>query len=313
MIRGSFEEQVRAVKRAVELGINYFDTAPRYGEGVSETNLGQVLQKLGSENVLVATKVALQDEDLDDIKSAIQKSLKRSLSRLNRKSIDVLQLHAQIALVRGKVRSETLGVDDVLGAKGVADAFDEACAQGIIRFSGFTGLGETAALHKVVESRRFDVVQTYYNLLNPSAGFPVPTGFVGNDFKLLIRKASAKKMGVVVIRALAGGVLGGDVARQGYASPTPGSLVEGTDYEAEVERANRLLSVLVGESGSLPEAGIRFALTNKEVSTVLVGFSNLTQIEEAARCSGMKPLPKSAVERLQQLWATDFGRRQTSS
>ena len=232
---------------------------------------------------------------------------------MSRKSIDVLQLHAQIALTRGRFRSDTLGVDDVLGAGGVADAFDEARAQGLIRFCGFTGLGETAALHKAVESGRFDVVQTYYDMLNASASFPVPAGFVGDDFKLLIRKASANKMGVVVIRALAGGALGGEVSRRGYASPTPGSLIDGTDYQAEVERANRLLSELAGEFCNLPEVAIRFALMGREVSTVLVGFSNLAQIEEAARCSGMKPLPKSAIDRLQQLWATDFGRRQTSS
>jgi len=308
MIRGSPSDQIRAVSRATALGINYFDTAPRYGDGQSETNLGQVLKKLQPKDVIVATKVGLEEGDLVDIGSAVQRSLKRSLSLLKRTSIDVLQLHAQIALVRGKFRRETLGVEDVLGARGVADAFEKARTQGLVHFCGFTGLGETEALHRIVESGRFDVVQAYYNLLNPSAGFPVPAQFVGNDFKLLIKKASERSMGVVVIRALAGGALGGDLSRQGYASPIPGSLVEGTDYETEVQRASTLHFLVKGENRSLPQAAIRFALMNRRVSTVLVGFSNLNQIEDAVSCSGGEPFPRSAIEKLEKLWATDFGR-----
>lgn len=310
MIRGSYEEQFHAVRRAIELGINYFDTAAGYGNGLSETNLGRVLRELQPKNVIVATKVGIRTEDLGDIRGAVQKLLKESLRRLKRESVDVLLLHTQVALMRGRFRSEALGVEDVLRAGGVADVFDEARSQGLVRFSGFTGLGETEALHQIVASGRFDVVQVYYNLLNPSAGFSVPVGFVGNDFKLLIRKASEKKMGVVVIRVLAGGALGGNMARQGHAAPKLGSaLVEGADYEADVDRAKKLQFLISGEIQSLSQAGIRFALMNKEISTVLVGFSNLRQIEEAASCSVEEPFPKEWIDKLQGLWATDFGRR----
>jgi aryl-alcohol dehydrogenase-like predicted oxidoreductase len=309
MIRGSYREQIQAVSRAIELGINYFDTAQRYGNGSSETNLGRVMKELKPKNVIVATKVGLQAEDLKDIRGAVRRSLNGSLSLLNRESIDVFQLHAQVAMTRGRSRPGTLGVEDVLGVGGVADVFDEARSQGLIRFCGFTGLGETEALHQIIDSGRFDVVQVYYNLLNPSAGFPVPAGFVGNDFRLLIRKASEKKMGVVVIRVLAGGALGGEAARKGYASPVPGDLVEGTDYKADVNRAKKLSFLIAGEIQSLPQAGIRFALMNRKISTVLVGFSNLSQIEEAARCSVKEPFPKNLIEKLQGLWATDFGIR----
>lgn len=212
-------------------------------------------------------------------------------------------------MAHGRSRPGTLGVEDVLGVGGVADAFDEAQSQGFIHFSGFTGLGETEALHQIIDSGRFDVVQVYYNLLNPSAGFPVPARFVGNDFKLLIRKASEKKMGVAAIRVLAGGALGGEAARKGYASPVPGDLIEGTDYESDVNRAKKLSFLIAGEIHSLPQAGIRFALMSREISTVLVGFSNLNQIEEVARCSVKEPFPKNLIEKLQGLWATDFGIR----
>jgi aryl-alcohol dehydrogenase-like predicted oxidoreductase len=309
MIRGSHREQVQAVSRAIELGINYFDTAPQYGNGSSEISLGRVMKELRPKDVIVATKVALRPQDFGDIRGAIQKSLRESLSRLNRESIDVFQLHSQVALTRGRFRPGTLGLEDVLGVGGVADVFDEARSQGLIRFIGFTGLGETETLHQVIASNRFDVVQTYYNLLNPSAGFSVSDGFVGNDFKLLIAKASEKKMGVVVIRVLAGGALGGEVARQGYAASTTGTLTEGANYETDVNRAKKLHFLISGEIQSLPQAAIRFALMNREISTVLVGFSNLSQIEEAASCSVREPFPRNWIDRLEALWATDFGRR----
>jgi aryl-alcohol dehydrogenase-like predicted oxidoreductase len=309
MIRCSHREQRQAVRCAIERGINYFDTAQRYGDGSSETNLGRVLNELQPPNVIIASKVGLQTEDLTDIEGAVRRSLEGSLSRLRRESLDVFLLHAQVALERGGFRPGTLGVEDVLKIGGVADAFDEAKRQRLIRFSGFTGLGETDALHQIIDSDRFDVVQVYYNLLNPSAGFPVPTGFIGHDFKLLISKASEKKMGVIVIRVLAGGALGGEAARQGYASPTLGSLIKGAEYDAELDRAQKLHFLITGDSWSLPQAGIRFALMNSDVSTVLVGFSNLSQIEEAANCSIKEPFPEKLIQRLQGLWATDFGRR----
>ena len=310
MMRGSYEEQVQAVKRATELGINYFDTSARYGNGLSETNLGRVLQELQPKNVVIATKVGLGFEDLDDVRGDVLQSLNNSLRRLNLESVDVFMLHTQLALTRGGFRPSTLGVDDVLSVGGVADVFDEVKSQGLIRYSGFTGLGETEALHQVVASGRFDVVQVYYNLLNPSAGFAVPDGFVGHDFKLLIDKASEKGMGVAVVRVLAGGALGGNNARQGYAAPMLGSvLVEGADYKADEERTTKLQFLLSSDVKSLPGAGIRFALMNQAVSTVLVGFSNLRQIEDAVSCSEEKPFPGKMVEQLRDLWATDFGRK----
>lgn len=309
MIRGSHREQLQAVSRGLELGINYFDTAPMYGNGRSETNLGSVMGELQPENVIISTKVGLRAEDLGNIGGAIRRSLKESLSRLNLESIQLFQLHSQVSVLRGGLGAETLGLEDVLGTGGVADVFDELRSEGLIKYRGFTGLGETEVLHKIVGSGRFDSVQAYYNLLNPSAGFPVPQGFVGNDFRLLINRASEKRMAVVIIRVLAGGALGGEAARRGYASPSPGALIQGADYDADADRARKLDFLVEGEIQSLPQAAIRFALMNREISTVLVGFSDMNQIQEAARCLVREPFPKKFMDRLQHLWATDFERK----
>jgi aryl-alcohol dehydrogenase-like predicted oxidoreductase len=312
MVRGSLEERVSAVARALDLGINYFDTAPAYGGGKSEENLGQVIMRIKRE-VFVATKVALSQEDLKDIKGAVQHSLEVSLRRLNRECVDVLQLHTPVSISDDNSGSaQRVSAQNVLG--GLVDAFDGLRGKGMVRFIGFTGLGDTDAIHRIIESGRFDVVQAYYNLLNPSAGMDAPADFAGQNFRLSIGKARANGMGVVVIRVLAGGALGGTAARRGHAAPTVGrALVPGNEYQIDQRRAAKLDFLLRGDIANLSQAGIRFALSNADVSTVLVGFSSLGQIEEAAACSGRGPLPAAAIEQLKKQWAARFSMREEQS
>ena len=307
LIRGKPQEQLEAVSHAIELGINYFDTAPQYGNGQSETNLGLVLRQLRPD-VRVATKVGITPDDLKDLKGAIQSSVETSLRRLGRERLDVLQLHTPIAEDRaGGGRWRSLGVSDVLGKSGVADVFDAVRSQGLVGYLGFTGLGDTEALHQVVGSRRFDVVQTYYNLLNPSAGVKVPAGFAGQDFRQLIDVASRQGMGIVVIRVMAGGALGGRIARSGYASPSiGGALVPSSEYDKDEARATKLNFLVEGDVHSLPQATVRFALMNPNVSTVLVGYSSISQIDEAAECSEKAAISPTSMARLNALWASDF-------
>src|SRR5258708_6685714 len=86
MVRESPPERERAVARAVELGITYFDTAPSYGDGESERNLGQALRALRAD-VQVGTKFRLDEGDRQDVAGAIARSLEASLTRLGRNSV----------------------------------------------------------------------------------------------------------------------------------------------------------------------------------------------------------------------------------
>src|SRR5439155_20709638 len=95
MIRGTPAEQERAVARALALGVNYFDTAPLYGDGQSEQNLGRALKALGAE-VVVGTKCRLNPTGRCGIAGALARSLEASLKRLQRESVDLLQLHNAI-------------------------------------------------------------------------------------------------------------------------------------------------------------------------------------------------------------------------
>src|ERR1700682_1033409 len=80
MVRGTAADQERAVARALEAGINYFDTAALYGNGESERNLGRVLKALKAE-VIVGTKVRLGAEHRADVGKAIEKGMDDSLKR----------------------------------------------------------------------------------------------------------------------------------------------------------------------------------------------------------------------------------------
>ena len=100
MVRGEPADQVRAVARAIELGINYFDTASRYGGGRSETNLGRVLHELSadvvSSTIYVGTKYSLGEADPSDLKAGVIQSVEASLKRLGREQVDLIQLHDRI-------------------------------------------------------------------------------------------------------------------------------------------------------------------------------------------------------------------------
>ena len=91
MIRGEHGDQVKAVARAMELGINYFDTASSYGNGQSETNLGRVLKELGAD-VYVGTKFRVTTHEAGHIKDDVIVSVENSLDRMQREQVDLIQI-----------------------------------------------------------------------------------------------------------------------------------------------------------------------------------------------------------------------------
>jgi L-galactose dehydrogenase/L-glyceraldehyde 3-phosphate reductase len=283
----------------MEAGINYFDTAPSYGRGQSEQNLGQVLRQLNAE-VYVGTKVRVPPEEFGDLRSAITRSVEASLQRLGRDSVDLIQLHNHIARQRD-LDDACLSVGDVLSD--VVPTFQSLQAQGKVKYYGITALGETAALHEVIDSGALYTAQVCYNLLNPSAGHWVPTAFPNQDFEQLIDRATSKQMGCIGIRVLAAGALSGVMERHPIAVPTVDPIGTGPDYQADVKLAQSLSFLTTeGHAASLPEAAMRFAWSHVRLSTVLVGFSSHDHLEEAIAAAERGALPAAAIDRLQQAW-----------
>jgi aryl-alcohol dehydrogenase-like predicted oxidoreductase len=297
MVRGSPADQERAVARALELGINFFDTAALYGNGASETNLGRVLKTLRPE-IFLSTKFTILPADHGRIGAAVTSSIEASLKRLDRDRVDLLQLHNRIALG---------GADRPLAPaivlEEVVPALDRLRRDGKIRFCGITALGETPQLHQVVDARAFDTAQICYNLLSPSAGGPLPPGFPAQDFGGLLERARAAGMGTIGIRVLAGGALSGSETRHPIGLPTIEPIASGADYRADVARARQLQNLIdEGHAASLIEAALRFVIANEAMTTVLVGTSTIEQLETAVAAVEKGPLSRAALERLAQLW-----------
>src|ERR1700730_3362168 len=172
MVRGDPRDQERAVARALAVGVNYFDTAVQYGDGESEKNLGRALQNLKPATEAVGAKGRLAPGEFGRITDAVTMSLEGSLARLRLDRVDVFHLHNPITETGG---GSALSVAQVLGD--VVPAFERLRAQGKIRFLGITAVGDTAALHQVIDARGFDSAQVVYNMLNPSASEQLPKNY----------------------------------------------------------------------------------------------------------------------------------------
>ena len=299
LVRGDHRAMVNVVARAIELGINYFDTAPFYGDGKSETNLGRILKELGSE-VLVGTKVMLTAAEMDRIEDAVVASVNKSLKRLQRESVDLMQLHNPIGAHRQPDR-RWVGIDDVEPA---VRAFQSLQNEGKIRHFGFTGLGETDPLQEIVESGTFDSIQTCYNLLNPSSGIQAPSDYPFQDYRMLMDRASGHRMGIIAIRILAAGALSGAMDRHPIAIPSVAPISSGPQYADDVETSKAFRFLMEeGITENLVEAAIRFVLSNDGVSTALIGISNQEQLEQAVKYANKGSLPEEILPRLSEVWS----------
>jgi L-galactose dehydrogenase/L-glyceraldehyde 3-phosphate reductase len=299
MVRGTAADQERAVARAIEVGINYFDTAVQYGDGVSEQNLGGVLHRLGTKDALVGTKVRLRSDEFGRIAHAVTTSLDGSLRRLQRDYVDVFHLHNAITAAGG---GESLSVRQVL--EEVAPAFQSLRAAGKLRLLGLTAVGETAALQQVIDSGVFGSAQVVYNMLNPSAGCALPVHYPAQDYGQLLEHARRARVGVVGIRILAGGALSGSSHRHPVASPEPEPIGSALSYKTDLSRASRLMPLVTeGFAASLPEAAIRFAISHPAMGTILVGMASVEEFEAALAAVLKGPLPTVALQRIAELTA----------
>ncbi len=281
MNRGDAREQRAIVERAVEAGITYFDTAPNYGEGLSETNLGRVVRELGiRDRVLIGTKVGLLEAEADQ-DTALRAIFEGSLQRLGLDRVDLLFLHSRVPRE---------GLSD---ARRAAEVFDRVKANGQTTLTGFTAHGDTAAVKELAQVGVYDTAQAYFSAANPSSGYAgVSRG--EQDFDGVIDVAARAGLGVINIQPLsAGGLL--DQAHPYARDFTHGRLLGVGAHLADLARALELDSVY--------ELALRFALAKPGISCVLVGFSSMQQLEEALRWSARGALPPEQIQQILNLTA----------
>jgi aryl-alcohol dehydrogenase-like predicted oxidoreductase len=283
MNKGEPREQRAIVERAVDAGITYFDTAPNYGEGLSETNLGRVIRELGiRDRVQVGTKVGLLERDMPDPERALRTIFESSLRRMDLDHVDMLFLHSQV-----RFEPDERSIRPV-HARTAASLLALVKSEGGTRLTGFTAHGDTNAVKDLACAGEFDVVQAYFSAANPSSGFAGVSG-EQQDFDGVVDDAASAGLGVINIQPLsAGGLL--DQAHPYARDFTHGRLLSVGARLANLAAEWQLDSVY--------ELALRFALAKPGISCVLVGFSSMQQLEQALTWSDRGALAEECVRRV---------------
>lgn len=277
------QESLRALHRAIDLGMNFIDTADAYGRGHSEELIAQVL-KTRRREVILATKggnqftarQGLRNFDPDYITSALEQSLKR----LQIETIDLYQLHnpSQEVMRRGDI----------------FDRLDQFKREGKIRFYGVS-LEKTADGIVAIETGKPDTLQVVYNILHQD---PEET---------LFPLAQKENVGIIARVPLERGVLSGRFKSAAeFAQKDWRRGVFPDEALVRVQAAVEELAFLVkGEVPNLAQAALRFVLSHPAVSTVIPGIRTVQQAESNIAVSG-KTLPAEDVTKLQELYRGDF-------
>lgn len=275
--------QTAAVRAALHSGIDYFDTAPAYGAGRSEANLGAVLAGLGSPAVTVSTKVVLAEDGLDRPRDVVLRSAEDSLRRLRRDRVDMLLLHNRVARQRPAGRrigvGPVLGLADVVDPGGVLDGFDELLRSGVIAACGVTAFGgEPAAVSEVMDTGIPTVVNAAFSLMEPTAGLAVTPPGGGDDHGQVIAAAASRRVGVIAIRVFASG-----------------RLLQPTD-DPVTASVQDLAAQLGG--GDAYRGCLAFVLGTPGISTAVVGFSEASHVHAAAAAVRSTLAAGAAIEEM---------------
>lgn len=268
--KGAVEtESLRALHKAVDLGLNFIDTALVYGDGKSEELIGRFVRQR-KDRLTIATKIPPKNrrwptppgtglEEVFPYKHII-KCTERSLKNLGIETIDLQQFHVWL--------------DDWTCAQSWIDAIGRLKKQGKIRFAGIsTNDHQPEGVLMAARSGLIDSFQVIYNI------------FDQRPEDLLFPLCAELNIGVIARVPFDEGALTGAI--------TPSTTFPDGDWrnwyfrgdrKAEVqEHVDSLKAVLGGEANTLPELALRFCLHSPEVSTVIPGMRSVTHV--AANCA----------------------------
>lgn len=288
------EDSLRALQRAFDFGINFFDTADVYGHGHSEELIGQAFASRRP-NVVIATKIGVDFYEGEPAKqnfspAYVRSALERSLKRLRTDYVDVLQLHNP---------PQKLLRDDRLW-----ETLSDLRSTGKVRFYGVSArtVNDALAYLKAADAgeehtRRFgDTLQVAFNLLDQDAAA-----------KGVFVEAYRQDWGIIARVPLASGMLTGKYAGDHYFTPddframwSPGRLRE------TAKRVEALRFLVQPPVESMTQAALAFVLSQEAVSTVITGAKTEAQVEENALAPELAPLPADDLRRAQALWEGGF-------
>jgi aryl-alcohol dehydrogenase-like predicted oxidoreductase len=258
------KQSTEIIARALDAGVNFFDTADGYGDGESEIILGKAL---GSrrKGVVIATKVGFptgpSPNDRGLSRHHIFDAVDASLRRLGTDHIDLYQAHKRDLLTP---------LDEVMGA--LADLV----RLGKVRYLGVSNFPawEVMKANSIAVANRwsrFESVQAYYNLAARD---------IEREIVPLLRD---QQIGLMVWSPLAGGVLTGKYSREG--KPPAGARRESFDVgPVDYDRANRVLDIAREiahtKKATIPQVTLAWLLSQEAVTSVIIGAKRLSQLED---------------------------------
>jgi aryl-alcohol dehydrogenase-like predicted oxidoreductase len=277
------QESLEALNRAIDLGINFIDTALVYGSGHSEKLVGKVVRER-SERIVVASKIPPKNRawpapdgvDPDEAFPAewIRRCTESSLGNLGMDAIDVMQFH--------------VWNDEWVGRGSWLEGIQELRDEGKIRFFGVSinDLQPSNAV-KLIETGAVDTVQVIYNVFEQAPEEELFAACERND------------VGVIARVPLDEGGLTGRIG--------PGTTFPDGDFrneyfsgdhsvEAVDERVVAILRDLGIEREELPEVAVRYVLSHPAVSTVIPGMRSVRNVERNAAVGDGEGLPEEQVE-----------------
>jgi L-galactose dehydrogenase len=272
----SASHAVALVKQAIELGVNFLDTAESYG---TEPIVGKAIAGIPRERLVISTKKALPAAGHSRPEAEVVKGLEQSLKSIGTDYIDVYHLHG----VEPK--------DYEFAKSRLMPAMRRLKEQGKIRFIGVTEGFVADPSHTVLQAslreNLWDVVMVGFSLLNPSARkavFPLTmkTGAgVLNMFAVRRGLSQLARLKGICKELLAKGAI-----KKGTVDPNDpvGFLLKETD------------------AATLPEAAYRFCRHEPGVHVVLTGTGNPAHLKENLAAISKPPLPKPALEKLAEIF-----------
>jgi aryl-alcohol dehydrogenase-like predicted oxidoreductase len=282
-------ESLAALHKAIDLGVNFIDTADVYGDGRSERLIAQLL-KDRSEEIIVATKAGRRlnphiasGYNRDNLTQYVERSLKN----LNMEALDLLQLHCP--------PTEVYYMPEVFGV------LDDLVRVGKIRYYGVSVEKVEEAI-KAIEYPNVQTVQIIFNI------------FRQRPAELFFKLARDKRVGVLARVPLSSGMLTGKMTkntrfegddhrafnRQGEAFDK-GETFSGVDYDLSLQAVDELRP-LVPEGWSMAQFALRWILMHEAVSCTIPGAKRPSQAADNAAAADLPPIPNDTMEKVRSIY-----------
>jgi len=282
-------DSLKALHRAVDLGVNFFDTADVYGDGHSEQLLAR-LRRERSEPIVVATKAGrrLSPHNADGYnRDNLTRFVERSLTNLKTEALDLVQLHCPPT--------------DVYYRPEVFEVMDGLVAAGKIRFYGVSVERVEEAL-KAIEFPGVQSVQIIYNM------------FRQRPAELFFAEAKRRQVGILARLPLSSGLLAGKMtARTTFTdddhrtfnrhgeSFDRGETFSGVDFDTGLALVEELRP-LAPKGSSMASFALRWILMNDAVTCAIPGAKRPTQVEENLSAASLPALPAQTMAAVKQLY-----------